>query len=346
MQLRPRDGNGRAITSKDGLIRDFKKIIDRDELDPMPEVPVKGGQMYYFKTALDAQGKQLTKIVPYDAERNKEKKVPKFKSNYTKVDNLVQTAAAATPVDYEKIRTLKKLYVDDLKAITSVQFERMLKEHGVIEKVEPGDNVTNHDDLKKFVTEAIKTYKEVHPNRKIDLKASDYKKYINKVLKRVRKQYYIDVTGVMPFDSTGTKQNTEKSCFGGKNTLHNAGTSAVGTDVSTELTTYNTVAKVNTQNDSMNIVADIDDDTTELTTSTTLTPILLITKWSQEREDLVQLIKELYKIFIEQTQQQLKEKPELGFQFSDGGKKKGGRSGKTGRSGKKVKKNRSRSRKH
>lgn len=322
MELRPRDGNGRAITSKDGLIRSFKKIIDRDQLDPMPEVPVRGGQMYYFKQGFDSQGKQLTKIVPYDAERNKERKVPKFKSNYTKVDDLVKDAAGKTPVEYEKIRTLRKLYVDTLNVISAKQFERMLKEHGVIEKVEEGDNVTDHADLKNFVKEAIDTYKEVHPNRAISLSSQKYKEYIQKVLDRVREQYYIDVSAVVTFDAS--KSLSEQRTIDYAKGKAGKGTTTGGaTDVATEESKVDSVTKMNAANKALKIIgANASDDTTALNGTETLTILNPLTLWSQEREDLVALIKELYKIFIEQTKQRLKEKPELGFQFSDGGGKK------------------------
>lgn len=334
MQLRPRDGNGRAITSKDGLIRDFKKIIDRDQLDPMPEVPVKGGQMYYFKTATDAQGKQLTKIVPYDAERNKEKKVPKFKSNYVKVNTLVKNAA---PSNYNEIRSIRKLYVDTLKAISSEQFERMLKEHGVIEKVEPGDNTTDHADLKKFVTEAIDTYKEVHPNRAISLSSQKYKEYIQKVLERVREQYYIDVDAVVTFNSS-TNFSEQQTIAHAKGKITNDATTASASSIPNVAIEHGKVDnkdKMNAANKILKIIgATAADNTTALTGSETLTILNPLTLWSQEREDLVALINELYKIFVEQTRQQLKEKPELGFQFSDGGKKKGLSGKKAYRSGK------------
>jgi hypothetical protein len=332
MQLRPRDGNGRAITSKDGLIRSFKKIIDRDQLDPMPDVPVKGGQMYYFKTGKDVNGTPLTKIVPYDKEVNKEKKVPKFKSNYTKVQGLVATAApiGGTP-DYDKLLKLRKLYVNTLGAITDKQFERMLKEQGVIEKVEEGDNTTDHADLKNFVEEAITTYRTVHPNRAIDLSDKQYKSYINKVLERVREQYYKAVNSVMTFDaSAATKLNKDRGVSYAIGALHNSGTSNAATvlDVSADLVKFDTDAKVNAENKTMKIVPNLDNNT-KLVKNDNLKILLPITVWSQEREDLVELIKELYKIFIEQTEQKLKANPEYGFTFSDGGRK-GGKSHRRG----------------
>lgn len=352
MQLRPRDGNGRAITSKDGLIRSFKQIIDRDQLDPMPEVPVKGGEMYYFKTAKSAgpRGEDVVKMVKYDPTVAKEKKVPKFKDNYNTVDALV----ALNRTKFEELVKIRKLYVDSLGVITDEQFKKMCKKNGVIADFdEKADNFTNHEDLKTFVTDAITEYKKVHPNRPIKLSDEKYQSFINKVLMRVREQYYVKATGIS-FTSNKSVEDSVYSHWKKTKLDDNATDPGKSEAALLASSTYSgDIDKLNKERKIITVAAGT--DLTPLTPQeisgedwkTSKVQIFSpLTQMNEDLQSLKELIEELYKIFIEQTEQKLKADPVLGMLFADGGKKKGGRSGKMGRSGKKVKKNRSRSRKH
>jgi hypothetical protein len=210
MQLRGRNADGRAVTAKDGLIKEFETLFEGLD-DKISTESVKGGDIYYMKNAKSINGKPLVKLVKYDTKSEKAKKIPKFQDNYTKVDALVgavKTAGGTSDVQFKEIRAIRKLHVETLKTFDDAQFKKILKKHGDIIDDSTLDNTTDHKDLEKFVDAAIAKYQSVHNARPISLADIKYKKYINKVLMKVREQYLPEESGIASIGWAGDNQTT------------------------------------------------------------------------------------------------------------------------------------------
>lgn len=199
VQLRQRNADGRAVTAKDGDIKSFESLFEGFD-DNITNEPVKGGDVYYMKEVANAGpgGKNLIKMVKYNKSIAKSKKIPKFRDDFNKVNDIIKPPGSGTPTDAEMkiVREAKKTYVDLLKTIDAKQFEQILRKKGYLNNVSNDDNTTNYADLEKFVDAAIKKYTDVHSTRPVSLKNAKYKQYINKVLMKVRSNYMPVVGGV------------------------------------------------------------------------------------------------------------------------------------------------------
>ena len=198
MQLRPRDGTGRAITANDGKLRSFTKIMDIDESDDLTYEGVKGGKIYKMLSATGSGAPAgYVKFAEYKHDNDVNKKVPKLKNIYSIGLGLVGNSISGTKsagnlvVNFKQINDIRKYYVER-GLISESDFNKILKDKDLIVKASPDENTTDYNDVKNFVDDAISTYRKMHTNRRISLKDPKYKGYIAKVLLRMKQNYVRD----------------------------------------------------------------------------------------------------------------------------------------------------------
>lgn len=310
MQLRPRDGTGRAITANDGKLRSFTKIMDQDESDELTYEGVRGGKIYKILQggAKGSLGGNYVKFAEYKNDNDVNKKVPKLKNNYLIVKKMVNAAAgtSVTTKDFKTVQALQKYYVGN-GLLKESEFAKILKEEGLVEKIEPNENTTDHNDVKEFVDDAIATYRKMHPNRPISLTDADYIKYVNKILKRVRKTYMKDPNefNVVTFDAT-SGYNEQVSIIGILKGTKPKGSTGVDAqaDNAAELAT-----------------TELLEIATALAPGTTLT--ILSPGWQKTTDatNLIDLIKSMYEALVRRTDKLVKKDPSVQFKFQDGGRK-------------------------
>jgi hypothetical protein len=372
MQLRGRNADGRAVTAKDGLIKEFETLFEGLD-DKISTESVKGGDIYYMKNATSINGKPLVKLVKYDTKSEKAKKIPKFQDNYTKVDALVgavKSTGGTSDAQFKEIRAIRKLHVETLKTIDDAQFKKILKKHQYINDDSTLDNTTDHKDLEKFVDAAIAKYQSVHNARPISLADIKYKKYINKVLMKVREQYLPEESGIASITwNTDAQKIASIYTFWDKSSnakvlekdANKLGAVEIAAHNKVATTAYNATAPaaadLRTYILAKSIITPkvLDDAKAALGTATTqdktgeafktgadqlmvFTPLLADA--SPSKSDLValkELIEYIYDLFIERTKKMIKEKPELVLDFKDGGKTKSKTPAKKHRTPKKTK---------
>lgn len=352
MQLRPRDGTGRAVTANDGKLRSFTKILDQDESGDMDFSNVRGGDVYMMKESQNASvagGKKLIKFEKYDPKKFIDKKIPKIKNVYAMVRSLVEKAADPTKLDFKTIDSIRKYYVDKTSSITDKEFGKILKEFDLLPNVEVDDNVTDHNDIKGFVDEAIETYKRMHPNRPLSLKDENYQKYINKVLKRVKQQYLPSMVQCGSDDSNKLKEKSiyshwDQSTTGGRTATPlaiKAGATA-NADANKDWVAVDALNPKGIGNNDNNKEAmaawELKRDivTISITALDTLSSqnktgenydaspckaFSLITVFDKDLADLKALIEDMYDQFIKRTKKEIKKNPYIELQFTDGGRK-------------------------
>jgi hypothetical protein len=209
--------------------------------------------------------------------------------------------------------------------------------------------------LEKFVDAAIAKYQSVHNARPISLADIKYKKYINKVLMKVREQYLPEESGIASIEWTGDNQKTISIyTFWDKSTNQKRLEKDANKLGAVEIAAHNKVAStaydatapaaadLRTYILAKSIITPkvLDDAKAALGTATTqdktgeafksgadqlmvFTPLLADA--STSKSDLValkELIEYIYDLFIERTKKMIKEKPELVLDFKDGGKAK------------------------
>lgn len=316
MQLRPRDGNGRAIVANDGKLRSFTKIMDQDESDELTYEGVRGGKIY--KMLQGGPSNKYVKFAEYKADNDVNKKVPKLKNNYLIVKNMVKAAAGSK--DFKTIQALQKYYVGN-GLLKESEFTKILKEEGLVEKVEVDENTTDHNDIKAFVDEAIDTYRKMHPNRPIALDNAEYISYVNKVLQRVRKTYLRKGAGfkeVRKADSTiiaelgalkppvtvTTNKNADESVNG--DAIDSFAVTPKGIDVLIDDENLSSNKIVNSANMK-------ESDTIQVLNKN-------FAKDEKTSTPLKLLIEEMYKQFVRRTEKLVKKEPTIAYQFKDGGR--------------------------
>lgn len=361
VQLRQRNADGRAVTAKDGDIKSFESLFEGFD-DNITNEPVKGGDVYYMKEVANAGpgGKNLIKMVKYNKSIAKSKKIPKFRDDFNKVNDIIKPPQSGTPTDAEMkiVREAKKTYVDLLKTIDAKQFEQILRKKGYLNNVSNDDNTTNYADLEKFVDAAIKKYTDVHSTRPLSLKNAQYKQYINKVLMKVRSNYIPAVGGVtvssanksstqsiyehwtgasgkeLLFTSTKlgsleaaafnalTAKNYDATSFANSNNHPNTAEIAALQNYATSRTIINDTVK----NDNTIALVKHDKIATDKTGETFLTSHLQVftplLATSEELKALKDLIETIYDIFIEKTKKKIEDDKTgaIELDFQDGAK--------------------------
>ena len=361
VQLRQRNADGRAVTAKDGDIKSFESLFEGFD-DNITTEPVKGGDVYYMKEVKNAGpgGKNLIKMVKYNKSIAKSKKIPKFRDDFNKVNDIIKPPQSGTPTDAEMkiVREAKKTYVDLLKTIDAKQFEQILRKKGYLNNVSNDDNTTNYADLEKFVDAAIKKYTDVHSTRPLSLKNAQYKQYINKVLMKVRSNYIPAVGGVtvssanksstqsiyehwtgasgkeLLFTSTKlgsleaaafnalTAKNYDATSFANSNNHPNTAEIAALQNYATSRTIINDTVK----NDNTIALVKHDKIATDKTGETFLTSHLQVftplLATSEELKALKDLIETIYDIFIEKTKKKIEDDTTgaIELDFQDGAK--------------------------
>ena len=360
VQLRQRNADGRAVTAKDGDIKSFESLFEGFD-DNITTEPVKGGDVYYMKEVKNAGpgGKNLIKMVKYNKSIAKSKKIPKFRDDFNKVNDIIKPPGSGTPTDAEMkiVREAKKTYVDLLKTIDAKQFEQILRKKGYLNNVSNDDNTTNYADLEKFVDAAIKKYTDVHSTRPLSLKNAQYKQYINKVLMKVRSNYMPAVGGVtvlsnksstqsiyehwtgasgkeLLFTSTKlgsleaaafnalTAKNYDATSFANSNNHPNTAEIAALQNYATSRTIINDTVK----NDNTIALVKHDKIATDKTGETFLTSHLQVftplLATSEELKALKDLIETIYDIFIEKTKKKIEDDTTgaIELDFQDGAK--------------------------
>lgn len=321
MQLRPRDGTGKVATTNDGKLRSFTKIMDQDESDDLTYEGVRGGKIY--KMLKDTTNANYVKFAEYKQDNDVNKKVPKINNMYKVVKDLISgcmregsVAAGNAKWDYKTITDIRKYYVgNDL--IKERDFNKILKEQNLLVKEKPDENVTDHNDIKGFVDDAIATYRKMHPNRPISLSAPKYIAYVNKVLKRVRANYLKSTSGTFTPLTFKDNKSVENSVYKG----YPAGTTEINRDK-----VKDTAVKLIDQTLDAPIVININinkkmaesdvDDIGE--TFKALDPLFADT---DDAKNLKELIEEMYKQFVRRTEKLIQKDKTIAMTFQDGGRK-------------------------
>jgi hypothetical protein len=358
MQLRPRDGTGRAVTANDGKLRSFAKILDQDESDELTYGNVTGGTIYKMMTGPNG----YVKFNEFKNDNDVNKKVPKLRNIYKVIKDLVEACVigpspgAFSPTgkntwDFGKISKIKNFYVGQ-NMIDAKDFNKIMKEFKLIVKAEPNENSTDYSDVKEFVDEAIATYRKMHPKRPIKLDDVEYKKYINKVLKRVRSNYLKRETdfkivnmsdgSISKFTAGGlNKSPSVYSAYSADDTIVIDSKGVVGLllgDVGGTLTkgqvimanyatAYNDLPKliagVNTQN-----IISVDNKKLELTDMGDKTKptdrfkaMDILFGDSSSAVDLKELLEEMFTQFVKRTTKIINKDPTVSYVFTDGGRK-------------------------
>lgn len=360
VQLRQRNADGRAVTAKDGDIKSFESLFEGFD-DNITNEPVKGGDVYYMNEVkgVGPNGKNLVKMVKYNKSIAKSKKIPKFRDDFNKVNDMIPAIKGnPTKLQLDDVRAAKKTYVDLLKTIDAEQFKLILRKKGYLNNVSNDDNTTNYADLEKFVDAAIKKYTDVHSTRPVSLKNAKYKQYINKVLMKVRSNYMPVVGGVTVSSDKSTTQSIYDYWTGtaGKDLDFTTGklgeaeakafkvvtptkeynatsfANTTGRPTADEITALGTYAKSRTiileevKNDSTTALVKHDKIATDKTGETfatsqlqVFTPLLA---YSDDLKALKDLIETIYDIFIEKTKKKIEDDKTgaIELDFQDGAK--------------------------
>ena len=335
MQLRPRDGTGRAITANDGKLRSFTKILDQDESDELTYGNVQGGQVYQMLKG-GPSGKEYIKFKEYKHDDDTNKKVPRIRNMFTIVKDLVKDCKdVANKWDFKQIEAIRKYYVGN-NLLKDSDFAKILKDHSLLHKIQPDENITNHDDVKAFVDDAIASYRKMHPNRPIALDNHDYKKFVNKVLMRVRATY-------LKRDVDFERLKTDKDSAGGVNqepSVYSAFTSNGDINLDSKPPTYGTAPraaarvdknKLIEETNKLNIIPDVTAPTIRKLAEADVDPtqpsanfeaLDIFFKKNDPASDLKLLLEEMYKQFVRRTDKLIKKDHLIQYQFKpDGGRK-------------------------
>jgi ribosomal protein L17 len=258
MQLRPRDGTGKAVTANDGKLRSFTKILDQDESDELTYGNVQGGQVYQMLKG--GPSKEYIKFKEYKQDDDTNKKVPKIKNMFTIVTKLVKDCENSGKWDFKQVEAIRKYYVGN-NLLKDSDFAKILKEQNLLHKIQPDDNITNHDDVKAFVDDAISSYRKMHPNRPIALDNVDYKKFVNKVLMRVRANYLKragDFTRLTTDNNSAKGVNKQPSVYSkfAANTAIELDTKPAFYGTSTRAAARDDITKLITETNKLDIIPD------------------------------------------------------------------------------------------
>jgi len=339
MQLRPRDGTGRAVTANDGKLRSFTKILDNDESDDLTYGNVQGGQVYQMLKGGPAD--KYIKFKEYKQDDDTNKKVPRIRNTYTIVKGLVAGCnKAANPAsdpakwDFKEIEAIRKYYVGN-NLLKDTDFAKILKEQKLLNKIEPDENVTDHSDVKAFVDDAIASYRKMHPNRPIALDNVDYKKFVNKVLIRVRANYLKragDFSRLKTNNNNPGGVNSEPSVYSAY-----AANSAItldtkpATGTSARATARADISKLIDQIKNEAIIVDIDSNKTRKLAESDVDATMPTAEFkaldifflqNDAASDLKLLLEEMYKQFVRRTEKLIKKDHLIQYEFkADGGRK-------------------------
>ena len=345
MQLRPRDGTGRAIPTNDGKLRSFTKILDQDESDDLTYGNVRGGQVYQMLKG-GPSGKEYIKFKEYKQDDDTNKKVPRIRNMYTIVRDLVAATKVSGKWDFKEIEAIRKYYVgNDL--LKDTDFAKILKEQKLLHKIQPDENVTDHSDIKAFVDDAIASYRKMHPNKPIKLDDANYIKFVNKVLTRVRDTYLKREGDFNPvkIGTTNGDKATTNSVYGhyavGGHTaglssgsagqeLEVAATSGAVVDPYKQLTAYfadrDSPTKLIAKCKAAKIVDSTDMKESDVSSSganlTKFKPLDIMFSDTDAAKDLKDLLEEMYKQFVRRTEKLIKKDNLIQYEFKpDGGRK-------------------------
>jgi hypothetical protein len=208
-----RDGKVATFAQIMGLEEEAKEPKDEEELENDPNCAHKVCVNRPLK--MEKQG-DLVRLIPY--KKSKQHKIPKIKDNQIQdlkniVQNAIDTAngGRAGPYLYSSLTTAANR-AKALKEIvefqkisqengfaTPAQWQQVLEDFGIRQKVVLGEETTDYDDMKDNVMKAIKRYAEKKDEngnlKRVSLADIHYKRFINKYLKEVKK-YYLENTDV------------------------------------------------------------------------------------------------------------------------------------------------------
>ena len=339
MQLRPRDGTGRAVTANDGKLRSFTKIMDIDESDDLTYEGVRGGKIYKMLSATGSGAPAgYVKFAEYKHDNDVNKKVPKLKNIYRIVKGLVENritnkGATNQSVDFKGINDIRKYYVG-AGLITETEFSKILKDVGLLVTAQPDENTTDYNDVKNFVDDAISTYRKMHPNRRISLTDPKYKGYIAKVLLRMKQNYVRDSAAIdiIAYNKTNTDDADDDLIYsaGDKKDFktHDRSNKGAAEDRAAGVVDKGTLLKYEKE---LPVIGKTvaEDNTTELKVLTQaekdyqpawFRPISVQAK-GEDAVALRDLIEETYDQFIKRTNKLIKKDKTIEYEFKDGGRK-------------------------
>lgn len=363
MQLRARDGNGMAITAKDGIwsAEDFlKQEFERPSKSPKG---VQAGKIY--KLLKDNQANpRYVKLQEYDEEEELNNKVPEMADSvWDKVKEMVDKCFSPTGVcqDFDKLEKIEKFYVGR-GLMDQDDFDQILFEAKVISKPKPGVNTTNYNELQKTVRDFIAIYRNEHPNKSLDLKSEDYKRYINVCLKRVKQKYMKDddvdivaFTGNDQTATTSTANNTSVySYYTGTavtaapavgSTLAVIGSDKLQKNADPAKNQFSKapdaaalkifermrdIIKTTTLQNSTTPLAELKDAKHISGENYANAPITVFSVLTQSNKNLVNLkamIEKMYNIFIKETNKIVEKTPSAAFNLADGSRRRHGSRG-------------------
>jgi hypothetical protein len=336
MQLRPRDGTGRAVTANDGKLRSFGKIMDVDESDDLTYEGVRGGKIYKM---LAATGTNYVKFAEYKHDNDVNKKVPKLKNIYRVVKELVGNAITdlgktTQKVDFKAITEVRKYYVG-AGLITDTEFNKIMKEYNLLVTAQPDENTTDYNDIKAFVDEAISTYRKMHPNRRISLKDPKYKGYIAKVLLRLKQNYVRDSAAIDIITYSGTDADDDLIYSGSIKTdfqTNNRAAHGASEDYATIKTKTTLIAKEK----ELPVISKTKVDSADKLETLTAAQIADQPDWfraisvqakGEDAKALKELIEETYNQFVKRSTKLIKKDPTIEYDFKDGAKPRSRRAG-------------------
>lgn len=220
-------GFGRSfIGRRDGKVAPWAQIMHDDS--EMKTVKTENGDDCEEKVCVNKPLKMekngsLVRFIPY--KKSKKHTVPRI--NDTQFKDLMEAVQSIlgsgktwqTLSSADKGRALKEIaefqkVSEEYKFAEPDQWKQVLEELGIRHKAVKGENTTDYNDMKLRVREAIDRYAakpDEHGNlRRVALDDLQYKKFINKYLKEVKK-YYLEGATITPrsvADASVQIQNT------------------------------------------------------------------------------------------------------------------------------------------
>ena len=204
---------------EDGKVADWAQIMNDDSVRPMdqdyprqPEDEDDCEKKVCVNKPLKQQTSSggLVRFIPY--KKSKKHTVPKIKNSQFK--DLMAAVMAELDANHSGAKTWSELsYPEKGKALknllefkkaslkygfaTDTEWQQVEEELGIKQKAVKGEETTDYTDMKAAVMEAIQRYAaktdEHGQLRRVSLDDFQYKKFINKYLKEVKKYYLQDV---------------------------------------------------------------------------------------------------------------------------------------------------------